>query len=78
MYPYQRVIVSNNETLDEDQEYLYFEDPSLSFIQYGTDIPYNASRIYAKYYHSELYHLTSPDHLSDPILRVFYNNIYNE
>lgn len=41
--------------MDDDKEYFLFDDDSMSQFHYGKSMDYNSSRIYAAYYHSEIY-----------------------
>ena len=51
-------------------EYVYFDSPDLSFIQYGKEEMYNQSRIYGTYYHSETYTPVKQYNKTSPLLRV--------
>ena len=69
----QRVLFSKNETLEEDKAYVYFDDPALSFLQFGKIMEYNSSKIYGNYFHTELYKISIPTSITEPILRVLFS-----
>ena len=73
LQPTQRVLFSKNETVNEDKVYVYFDDPALSFLQFGKTMEYNSSKIYGNYFHTELYKITVPTSITEPILRVLFS-----
>ena len=73
LQPTQRVLFSKNETLEEDKAYVYFDDPALSFLQFGKIMEYNSSKIYGNYFHTELYKISIPTSITEPILRVLFS-----
>ena len=54
-------------SLEDDIEFVLFDDPSVDNLIYGKSVEYNSSRIYGSFYHSEIYRRTP----FDPFLRVF-------